>query len=72
MNERANVRETQVRPVAGIWYCPNCGRRIQVITDSNVEEIQPFTCVCGNMMRPGEEHSVVESKSPDLDEKPHG
>jgi hypothetical protein len=51
------VHETQVKPVAGIWYCTNCGRRIQVITESEMPKVQPFTCVCGRQMEPGEEHT---------------
>jgi hypothetical protein len=51
------VRETQIRPVAGIWACGHCERRIQVIQDSAHEKIQPFICVCGTAMKPGEEHA---------------
>jgi hypothetical protein len=57
------VIESQVHPVAGIWYCDNCGRRIQVITDGDRPELQSFTCVCGTPMQPGEEHS---QPGPDL------
>jgi hypothetical protein len=58
MNERTReIQETQVEPAAGIWVCPNCGRRIQLISDSDVAMKQPFTCVCGTPMEPGEEHS---------------
>jgi hypothetical protein len=53
------VRETQVKPAAGIWVCGHCGRRIQVITESEHEKLQPFTCVCGTRMEPGEEHTEV-------------
>ena len=56
------VQQTQVKPVAGIWLCPNCGRRIQVITESAQEKVQPFTCVCGTPMEPGEEHGQVGEK----------
>ena len=56
-NVNREVRETQVSPVAGIWVCDNCGRRIQVITDSDVPKQQAFTCVCGTTMQPGEEHA---------------
>jgi hypothetical protein len=51
------VREKQIEPVAGIWVCVNCGRRIQVVVDSDVPKEQPFTCVCGATMKPGEEHA---------------
>ena len=61
-NESEFVRETQVDPIAGIWACDNCGRRIQVITDSEVPKKQSFTCVCGAEMRPGEEHAVVDDR----------
>jgi hypothetical protein len=61
------VRNTQVRPVAGIWLCPNCGRRIQVITDSDVPKRQSFVCVCGTSMEPGEEHTQV-ARDPETDE----
>jgi hypothetical protein len=54
-----DVQRSQVEPVAGIWACPNCGRRIQVITDSEQPKVQPFTCVCGTPMAPGEEHFEV-------------
>jgi hypothetical protein len=53
------VQRTQVKPVAGIWVCTNCGRRIQVITESEVAKVQPFTCVCGTAMEPGDEHYEV-------------
>jgi hypothetical protein len=55
------VRETQIDPVAGIWYCEHCGRRIQVITESDHEKLQAFTCVCGTPMQPGEQHAHGES-----------
>lgn len=51
------VRETQIDPVAGVWWCPNCRRKIQVITESETPKVQAFTCVCGVAMQPGEEHS---------------
>jgi hypothetical protein len=60
MNESRFVRETQIDPIAGIWACDNCGRRIQVITDSEQEKVQSFICVCGAEMRPGEEHAVID------------
>jgi hypothetical protein len=53
------VARTQVKPVAGIWGCPICGRRIQVITDSETPKKQSFVCVCGATMEPGEEHAQV-------------
>ena len=59
MTSQREVRETQVKPVAGIWLCPLCGRRIQVITESERAKVQPFTCVCGTPMEAGEEHSQV-------------
>ena len=55
------VRKTQVKPVAGIWACDNCGRRIQVIMESTVPKERPFVCVCGTDMRPGEEHATPEA-----------
>jgi hypothetical protein len=55
------VRETQIDPVAGIWYCNNCGRRIQVITESDKPKKQSFICVCGATMQPGEEHAHQDS-----------
>jgi hypothetical protein len=57
------VRATQVDPTAGIWVCRHCDRRIQVITESDHEKVQPFTCVCGTEMEPGEEHTAP---GPDL------
>lgn len=66
METEREVQETQVRPVAGIWVCDNCGRRIQVITESEIPKVQPFTCVCGAPMEPGEEHTEL----PDLKDGP--
>ena len=60
---KQEVVETQISPVAGIWACSNCGRRIQVITESDKVKVQPFTCVCGTAMDPGEEHTTP---GPDL------
>jgi hypothetical protein len=54
------VRESQIDPTAGIWLCPNCGRRIQVVTSSEVPKVQSFTCVCGTSMEPGEEYAPEE------------
>ena len=65
MNQRGaagldrEVRDTQARPVAGIWACNNCGRRIQVIMESDVPKKQAFVCVCGAEMEPGDEHVTV-------------
>jgi len=53
------VRDTQVDPIAGVWLCDKCGRRIQVITDSDMPKKQSFTCVCGTTMTPGEEHATL-------------
>jgi hypothetical protein len=55
------VQDNQTRPVAGIWACDNCGRRIQVIMESDTPKKQSFVCVCGSEMRPGEEHSTPEA-----------
>lgn len=60
MSESEYVKETQIDPIAGVWACDNCGRRIQVITDSEVAKVQSFICVCGTEMRPGEEHAIVD------------
>ena len=60
MSESEFVRETQIDPVAGVWACDNCGRRIQVITASETPKVQSFICVCGTEMRPGEEHALVD------------
>ena len=69
------VREKQARPVAGIWACDNCGRRIQVLTESTVPKLQAFTCVCGREMRPGEEHATpkatVAEEMASVDKAPH-
>ena len=54
--DRRAIRDKQLDPVAGIWACPNCGRRIQVIMDSPTPKTGPFVCVCGTDMAPGEEH----------------
>lgn len=60
--ERQEVEETQIKPVAGIWSCPHCGRSIQVITSSDHEKVQPFTCVCGTYMEPGPEHHNLDEE----------
>ena len=52
-------QDAQVDPVAGIWLCQRCGRRIQVISEGSIEKVQPFTCVCGNAMEPGDEHEPL-------------
>jgi hypothetical protein len=57
------MAETQIKPVAGIWLCNHCGRRIQVITSSEHEKLQPFTCVCGTPMEPGAEHALEEERN---------
>jgi len=53
--------EVQANPVAGIWACDRCGRRIQVIMEGTLPKKQGFTCVCGAEMRPGEEHVTPEA-----------
>jgi len=58
---REQIEQTQVQPVAGIWACDNCGRRIQVIMESTVPKKQSFVCVCGTDMRPGEEHTTPQA-----------
>ncbi len=57
--EKDEVRRKQPRPVAGIWYCSRCERRIQVLTEGSAPMAQPFVCVCGSPMEPGEEHTVI-------------
>ena len=42
--------EREAAPKPGIWACPNCGARIQVIIDPDHTWDQPFTCVCGTRM----------------------
>jgi hypothetical protein len=59
--EAREVQETQIDPVAGIWLCNLCGRRIQVITESDYPKRQPFTCVCGAPMEPGPQHAHEEA-----------
>lgn len=56
-NSRDSSQGRQVAPAAGVWACDHCGRRIQVIQDAEHEKVQPFVCVCGSVMEPGEEHS---------------
>lgn len=73
MNQRSapgslqhDVRDQQMQPVAGVWECPNCGRHIQVLTESNIEQKMPFRCVCGANMEPGESHVEVDTnRAPD-------
>ena len=57
------VRDGQAMPVAGIWACPNCGRHIQVITESAEPKKQAFTCVCSTAMEPGEEHVEIDGNA---------
>ena len=59
MERHKDASDAQIRPIAGIWACDNCGRRIQVITDSVRTPLQPFICVCGVRMTPNEEHAEV-------------
>ena len=54
------IRETQIKPTAGTWLCNHRGGRIQVVTSSQHERLQPFTCVCGHDMEPGPEHALEE------------
>ena len=54
--DRRTIQEKQLDPVAGVWACHNCGRRIQVIADGDTPKVGPFVCVCGSDMLPGEEH----------------
>jgi rubrerythrin len=66
MNRRARdlreeIQEKQIKPVAGIWSCPYCGRHIQMVLDSTVPERQPFICVCGTPMEPGEQHAELDT-----------
>jgi hypothetical protein len=72
MNQRTteslnrDVRDRQMKPVAGIWECPSCGRHIQVLTDSDVAQKSPFRCVCGTDMEPGESHTEIDTnRAPD-------
>ena len=67
MSTDRNRDEVEIRPVAGIWACHNCGRRIQVITESEQEKLQPFICVCGVAMEPGEEHAVIDGEGDQSD-----
>lgn len=59
MEQGSGTRDTQIKPVAGIWACDNCGRRIQVIIEGSKPKVQPFTCECGQPMTPNEEHAQV-------------
>lgn len=59
-SESSYVKETQIEPIAGIWACDNCGRRIQVVMEGEKPKVQSFICVCGAEMRPGPEHGVVD------------
>jgi hypothetical protein len=62
MASSREVRETQIDSVAGIWFCNRCGRRIQVITESDYPKRQSFTCVCGAVMQPGPQHAHREGR----------
>jgi hypothetical protein len=61
-----SVADQQMRPIAGIWACPSCGRHIQVMTESNIEQKMPFRCVCGTDMEPGEDHKEIDTNRPPL------
>jgi hypothetical protein len=68
-SESAYVRDTQIEPVAGVWACDNCGRRIQVVTGGDKPKVQSFICVCGTEMRPGDEHLVFDEDDNRPEEK---
>jgi len=56
------VRETQVQPTAGIWYCTNCGRRIQEMLEGSKPKVGPYVCVCGTPMEPGDENTTPDAR----------
>jgi hypothetical protein len=68
MNERHSDRQMpgmapeEVNPVAGVWICPNCARRIQVITDGVLDKTQPFICACGATMEPGDDRRATNAE----------
>jgi hypothetical protein len=46
--------------ISGIWKCPDCGGQVQIIVAPNTSLNQPFICMCGAPMVPGEERSNDE------------
>jgi len=61
---RRDVREGDIRPVAGIWQCPTCHRVIQLMTESDVPQKVPFRCVCGVDMEPGPDEKEIDTNRP--------
>jgi hypothetical protein len=57
---RKELAETEVQgeaaSLASLWKCPQCGAQIQIIVGPQGPIKQPFTCVDGTAMVPGEEH----------------
>jgi hypothetical protein len=57
---RKELAETEVQgdvaSLASLWKCPQFGAQIQVIVAPDGPIEQPFTCVDGTSMIPGEEH----------------
>jgi len=62
MDQSDGTREWS-QPTAGIWACDNCGRRIQLLEDSDTPPVGPFICVCGAGMEQGEEHRTMGTAS---------
>ena len=47
--------------IAGIWKCPDCGGQIQIIVAPETALNQPFICMCGAPMVPGEERDQTDA-----------
>jgi hypothetical protein len=45
-------------PRPGIWSCSHCDCRVQIIVDPTHIWLQPFRCVCGNLMEAAEVHEA--------------
>ena len=58
-DEKTELRSLGSRPPKpGIWVCPHCECKLQIIVDPVHAWEQPFTCVCGTPMEPTEVHET--------------
>jgi hypothetical protein len=59
--EAAESRRTAGQAaISGIWKCPDCGGQVQIIVAPETALNQPFICMCGAPMVPGEERKTDE------------
>lgn len=54
VSEAVDAKETGgPASISGVWKCPDCGGQIQIIVPQTALN-QPFICMCGAPMVPGE------------------